>query len=173
MEKMEESIAYEMAMLAKENRELRARLKFLDSNNTELCRECDNLRETIRNMKEEAKVKKEKPVYELYDAPHNLRRGCHIVITEVRAKDAKFPKGFILQANTIAKNAEGIVTIKGEYQRLFKSWSNGGYCQETGRNNTTINNKFYNWKVSDAAGLSTISELNGWDNPEYIGIIEQ
>ena len=160
-----------MAMLVKENRELRARLEVLDRNNTELCRECDNLRETIRNMKEEAKVKKEKPVYELYDAPHDLRKGCHVVITEARAKNATYPKGFVLQVNRIVKNAEGIVTINGEYQLIYKIWENGGYCEEAGRGNTKINNKFYNWKVSDAE-LSTMSELNGYNNPEYIGLIE-
>lgn len=164
MENIEDTIAYEMAMLVKENRELRTNLEKLNRNNTDLHRKCDYLREVIHKMKEKANGKKEKPAYQLYDVPHNLKKGCHVVITESCAKAAKFPKGFVLQVNTISKNEKDIVTIHGEYQQLSKGLRY--------RYDSIINNKFYKWEVTEA-DLSIISEPDEMNNIEYIGIVEQ
>lgn len=160
-----------MAMLVKENRELRANLESLSGAYTSICQENQKLREAIREIEEGVKTEKTKPVYELYDAPHEICKGSRIVITDVRAKNSKFPKGFVLQVNSIKKNTEGVITIKGEYLRICKRWGNGGYHPETGMTTTTINNKFYNW-ISSSAELSTLSEFNGYDNPEYTGLEE-
>lgn len=167
----QEFIAFEMAMLLKENRKLRDEVVAIRNAYTDIKEECNDLRNEISKLKEKRKEEKVKKVYDLYDAPFDVDEGSHIVITDVQAKTTRIPKGFVLSVSRISKNDEGAIFVYGKYQSVIKGWENGRYVPKTIMRNTKINNKTHNWKLTEAE-LSTVDESINYNKPEFKNLIE-
>ena len=110
-----ESIAYEIAMLVKENRELREQLKASENKYHDLLHEYDNVCRIIEEERLKSKPARKQREYNLYDAPHEIEHGSKIVITECFGNEAKFPKGFVMKVSSVFKTADKIL----ENEKLF------------------------------------------------------
>lgn len=151
----QEFIAYEMALLVKENRELRGQLEYANKVNANLKDKLIYLEEEIYEVKEEIRKEKRKN-QKLYNAPHDIPKGSNIVVTQTINDKSKFPTGFVLQVKNITKNDKGLVTVYGKYLHDGNMWD------------TIINNRYYNWEFTTAE----LSEIFG--NPEprkFLGLI--
>lgn len=166
---MQENIAYEIAMLVKENRELKLEVDELKDRCSMYQRENERLRELIRKKKTKAIKKVEEKEMRLYDVPgeddEDIAKFNKVVIVEASAKNQKFPNGFVLYVKHISKNESGIVTITGKYNEYYKSWS----CAKLSY--TKINNKFYKWMPTNA-DLSTLMHGAMWDDISFKNLID-
>lgn len=147
-----ESIAYEMALLVKENRELRQAVGEWERRYNELDYDFDSYRAQIERARERERQRKERQPKEvkLFDVPRDFKEGDKVVITQTSAKDPMFVKGFVIAIKSIAKNENGLVTIKGEHAYKYDTW------KDEKMSNTLITNKFYEWQAVEAEQTSLI-----------------
>lgn len=143
---MDESIAYEIAMLVRENRKLREQVEELKLQNESLVQDYNRLFE-VRN-------KQKKKDY--LDAEYSEEKDLYVYITETQCEKPKYDIGFIICVESMSKGEDGLITLYGE-------------CLERDDINHTpsihskvkINNKSYAWKIANVKSFSTLVKVEG------------
>lgn len=146
---MEQQIAYEMALLVKENRELREQVERLsqahESANAERERLLEEILELKRGLKENV----------LIDANSDVNSGDYVSITKC-TKSSKYEIGFVFEVDHIHLSNSGIKTLFGYYY-----WRDDVKNKDAKIEMAKINNKSYGWDKVKADTMSTLVLAQG------------
>lgn len=167
----QESVAYEMAMLVKENRELRSkyddRMRAFEKLR-DICfdteEECRKLKQEIRELKHPNKKDLGYLWYEK-DVP----QGAKVVISDTAAKLPRYPIGFVMEVEHVSVREDGLATLYGKM--LYRDEAQEGDNAQDKLIEGRINTKTYSWaRVDDYTKLSTMVQKKGKKRDCYPGI---
>lgn len=144
----ETTIAYEIAMLVQENRELRDKIKSLESQIVDYEFDYERVIQKLKR-KEEQENEENAPVF--LPADTTLKKGDFAVITGINSRTSKYCIGFVIKVDHISVRSNGFATLFGTcFERNDISGAPQKFVE------LRINNRYYSWERAKVNDASTI-----------------